>query len=557
VAHPSLPPTTSRRADVLGALGTILTWAAVVACTGMGGDFPLNDDWAYAWSARHLAETGQVRILDWAAPSLVSHVAWGGLLVRLFGPSFVVLRAGGALIGGIGLLLLYRLGRLAGLPPARSVLLALLVGLSPWYLALSLSYMTDVPWTVLVLGAAVAALSADRGRPAWLLAAGLLLSAAVLCRQVALVVLPAWILLVAADARADGAGWRMRATFRALLVAAPVAIAFGVFQVWYLRVHGPTAAYRATFDRVHELTVRHVAGHVLAVLAYAGLWCLPVVVACFSHGRRSRQLLAGRGRLLVAALLAGLAVNAALNALPDVGPAMPYLGNVLQPGGIGPRTLDEAPRSDLAWLWVAVTVVSLLAAVVWTGWLGRALRDTARQLRSRAAPDPRERVRLLLVSLSAIYLLYLLATSSLLFDRYLLPLMPLAAWLAVDALPRERGLGAAGWGALVVLAAYSVQAERSYLGWHGALDGAVRALEARGVDPGQIDAGFEENATRHFIPFFARTGRLVPDDDSFWVSGARYRIAFVPLPACRVLERVPYFSVGRDALYVHDCKGVP
>jgi hypothetical protein len=49
----------------------------------------------------------------------------------------------------------------------------------------------------------------------------------------------------------------------------------------------------------------------------------------------------------------------------------------------------------------------------------------------------------------------------------------------------------------------------------------------------------------------------VPDADSFWVSGARYRIAFVPLPACRVLERVPYFSVGRDALYVHDCKGVP
>jgi hypothetical protein len=556
VAHLSLPPVTRRRADLLGALGLVTIWSAVVACTGLGGDFPLNDDWAYAWSARHFAVTGQVRILDWAAPSLVSHVVWGGLLVRLFGPSFVVLRAGGALIGGIGLLLLYRLGRLAGLPPERSFLLALLVGLSPWYVALSLSYMTDVPWTALVLGAAVAALSADRGRPAWLLAAGVLLSAAVLSRQVALVVLPAWILLIATDARAEGGRWRIRATSRALLVVVPVAVAFGAFQLWYLRVHGPTVAYRATFDRIHELTARHVAGHALAVLAYAGLWCLPVVVALVSHGR-ARELLGGRGRLLVAALLAGLAVKAATGTLPDVGTAMPYLGNVVQPEGIGPRTLDEAPGSELSWPWAAVTALSLLAGVVWTGWLGRALHDTTRQLRSGTASDPRGRVRLLLLSASAIYLADLLATCPLLFDRYLLLLMPLAAWLAVDALPRGRGLGAAGWGVLVVLAACSVQAERSYLGWHGALHGAVRALEARGVDPGEIDAGFEENAARHFIPFFARTGRLLPDDDSFWVTGARYRITFVPLPACRVLERVPYFSVGRDALYVHDCKGVP
>ena len=32
-------------------------WLLVAA---QGGDFPLNDDWSYAWSARHLLETGEL-----------------------------------------------------------------------------------------------------------------------------------------------------------------------------------------------------------------------------------------------------------------------------------------------------------------------------------------------------------------------------------------------------------------------------------------------------------------------------------------------------------------
>ena len=44
---------------------------------------PVFKDWAYAWSARHLATTGEVRILDWAAPSMVTHLAWGAALVKL------------------------------------------------------------------------------------------------------------------------------------------------------------------------------------------------------------------------------------------------------------------------------------------------------------------------------------------------------------------------------------------------------------------------------------------------------------------------------------------
>jgi len=49
----------------------IAAFLALVLYVSPLGDFPLNDDWAYARSVEHLLETGQVKILGWAAPSLI------------------------------------------------------------------------------------------------------------------------------------------------------------------------------------------------------------------------------------------------------------------------------------------------------------------------------------------------------------------------------------------------------------------------------------------------------------------------------------------------------
>ena len=49
------------------------------------GDFPINDDWAYARSVLLLVEGGEFRLLDWGAMTLISQVAWGAIWVKLFG----------------------------------------------------------------------------------------------------------------------------------------------------------------------------------------------------------------------------------------------------------------------------------------------------------------------------------------------------------------------------------------------------------------------------------------------------------------------------------------
>ena len=46
---------------------------------------PLEDDWAYALSVRHLLDTGKYQLHDWAALYMVFQVYWGALFEAHFG----------------------------------------------------------------------------------------------------------------------------------------------------------------------------------------------------------------------------------------------------------------------------------------------------------------------------------------------------------------------------------------------------------------------------------------------------------------------------------------
>src|SRR3989344_1246367 len=57
-----------------------------------------RDDFAYAQSVRQFVEFGEVKITEWAAPTLVLQVLWGGLFSKISGfslgalhPSVIVL----------------------------------------------------------------------------------------------------------------------------------------------------------------------------------------------------------------------------------------------------------------------------------------------------------------------------------------------------------------------------------------------------------------------------------------------------------------------------------
>ena len=51
-----------------------------------------DDGWAYALSVRHLVETGEYKLHDWASVNMPVQIYWVGLLAKLFGYSFTILR---------------------------------------------------------------------------------------------------------------------------------------------------------------------------------------------------------------------------------------------------------------------------------------------------------------------------------------------------------------------------------------------------------------------------------------------------------------------------------
>ncbi|HEY4220880.1 MAG TPA: glycosyltransferase family 39 protein, partial [Myxococcota bacterium] len=197
----------ARARDAL-ALGVIVVVTVLLALlVGVQGEFPLNDDWAYAWSAQHFADTGEMRILDWAAPSLIAHLAWGALVVKLAGPSYVALRVGTLAFAATASCLLYVLARKSALSSAPALAMALALSTSPWWAAVSFTYLTDVPWLAAMLGAfvcaACASVTMSARSLAWWAAASVLVGLAALSRQFAVIALPAFVLLALRDARAQ------------------------------------------------------------------------------------------------------------------------------------------------------------------------------------------------------------------------------------------------------------------------------------------------------------------------------------------------------------------
>jgi hypothetical protein len=56
------------------------------------GEFPVNDDWAYAHSVQWLLDEHRVRLSDWIAMNLLPQTLMGGAVAELFGFSFYTLR---------------------------------------------------------------------------------------------------------------------------------------------------------------------------------------------------------------------------------------------------------------------------------------------------------------------------------------------------------------------------------------------------------------------------------------------------------------------------------
>jgi hypothetical protein len=79
----------------------------------------------------------------------------------------------------------------------------------------------------------------------------------------------------------------------------------------------------------------------------------------------------------------------------------------------------------------------------------------------------------------------------LLYDRYILPLLPILIVLALRAIPPPKLVIA--WAGVLIFAATAMLGTRDHLAYNRALWQIVRDLHEQGVDPSRIDAGYVIN----------------------------------------------------------------
>ncbi|MCC6764433.1 MAG: glycosyltransferase family 39 protein [Deltaproteobacteria bacterium] len=517
------------RGEAVAIAAIVAGAAGVAALVGVRGDFPLSDDWSYAWSARALCEEGALRFMPWTGTSLVLQTWYGAALCHAFGFSFEVLRASTLALATLGAIGFWSLLGWAGVRGTPRALAAALFALDPLYVNLAFTFMTDVPFTVAAVWAGYCYVRgfATRRR-AWLVAGSCAAAAALLIRQHGIFVAAAASLSALVE---PDRPWRARVADACAAGAIALAASLG-FHVWLFAIHG---APLAVSTKLGEASRMHPAGVVNA--AFRGLETLALLAAPLALALR-RDLAARHRRLVIAAtsLLAILAVLLFLR----TGAAMFYLTNVMYDLGLGASSLRDTQFLALRHpvelgpaLGVALTLVATLAAGILTvGWA-----DGVRRRREPAA--------FFLAAASALLFLGSLLHARYYFDRYLLAVLPFA--LAALAVAGRAELGKAGLALAALLAWYAIAGTHDYLAWNRARWAGLAELAAAGVAPTEIDGGMEFNgwtlaATLDRWPTDAEARRGQPPTRKswWWVVDDRFVVSFRPLPGYVVRQSRPY-----------------
>ena len=468
-----------RSADLIACAVISVIYVVISAFVGVQGEFPLNDDWAYAETTRGLMETGQLERSSWTWVPMITHAVVGSAFSSLFGFSFESLRLSSVFMGWLGVLGAYALCRQVGVRVPAACLGAAVVGLNPMHVNLSHSFMMDVPFATITTWSLVCLCRGLKQRSwAWICLGVVLAEGAVLNRQPGLAIpLALVIVLVAIGPRSS----------RHLLAAAMIA---GVTVVAHFLlpdlIYGPRDSGRMLgFSYLVDQALPspaftwNVVTNSLAQISYLGLFLAPVVLGVAMSRAASIWV------LTASAVLAGLSVAAIL----ALGLEVPLGLNLIYDFGLGPVTLLGAEQMPSVGdgVWWTLTVLGTLASFVAIGAILTAVWNRRRELGKWSHG-------ILLGLVPVIYLPPLLVRSPC-FDRYLLPLLPplAALLLMLDRSSRRmwfsgRNLGVA---MLVVMGVYGVLGTRDYLEHHRARWTLLDELIEGGTDPEDIHGGFE------------------------------------------------------------------
>jgi hypothetical protein len=531
-----------RDALAIGLIG--LHWVVMSLAVNPIGDFPLNDDWLYGGTVKALLAgdgfhvPGAVRGPTIA--NFLSQAVWGAAFCLPFGFSFTALRVSTLVLGFIGLAFFFALVRENGGNRRIAAAATLTIAVNPFWFGLAESFMTDVPFVALMIVSIYFLARSLRIDSTSSLIAGIIVSfAAILLKQVGFAPL-----LGFAVANAVKHRFRVRPSLAGVLPLVLGCVLHFGFRDWVLST-GRGSFIAAQIIPLEPGSLISWSGHVaLWALPYVGLSLVPIVAMTGVLPRAIR----GTRAAAIAWVCVGAFIVAGTSLLWSKGDLIPSLSNIFNDFGMGPLTqrdtyllhLNLPPVTDwTAGFWIGVTAYGLLGIVaLFTVGVAGLFPRAAALWRGRTDGNDWLWVMAAVTGIGYWTAIVLLATQTgEFFDRYVLPVVPIALILMVvgarESPVRRGGLTGA---ILIVMGGLSVAAAHDYLAWNRTRWTAVRELTGRlGVAPADIDGGYEVNGSLMYRPGFFSP----PGTSWWWVGQDDYVLASGPLQGYREIMRYP------------------
>lgn len=453
------------------------------------------DDWSYIWTARVLAATGHLVYNGFATAMLGWQVYLAALFINFLGFSFTVVRSSGLVISLLCAALMQRVFVRSGMTEWTGTIATLTLVLSPLFLPLAFSFMTDVPGLFIVVLCIYCCLRAlqsasDRSALAWLAAAALSNVAGGTVRQIA------WL---GALIMVPSATWCMRHRRHVLPVGALLWIISGLSIELCMRwFHSqPYAIGEKLVFEVHTVSALYAMSGVIAALLLA----MPIMVAflvSWPDGKRSAGAVAATAGAVIGSLLFWLTTKPQFSALRD----LPFDGNyVTSKGVVTHDILGVQPEIIPTAIRFLLTVLTFSACACLIALL---IRERGKWFRRNTAapstlsPYPylsNATLITLLGPFAAVYLL-LIVTRVSVWDRYFLPFLFVFILFLVRIysetisarLPRTCVVVG------LVYAAYGIASTHDLFVFERARVVAADKVTNAGIPRTELNAGFEYDA---------------------------------------------------------------
>ena len=473
---------------------------AVLLCELISHPFAemgISDDGPYIVMVHTLATTGHIVYTGWAAPMLVWQLILAAVFVKLFGFSYSVVRMSTILIAMVMAFVLQRILVRADISERNATLGTLALVLSPLYLVLSATFLTDITGLfaiVICLYGCMRALqsAADRSAIAWLVFAVGTDAIFGTSRQIAwlgiLIMLPSTL-------------WLLRSRRRVFIAGAIATLAGVLFIVVCLQwlKHQPYSIPEHLLPETFP--VAHTLGEFVHTFLDVPFLLLPIFALFLPQIRKSRP----RIQLMVAvtSLIYLLLAIHLRHSHPDflLEPTAGARGGWVGIHGIheGTDLLGEPPLFLHTGLQILITIVSIGGLL---GLLASFLRPnlflpaTSPSVGTSHPVISWKQLAILFAPYTAVYTLLLLPrATNLLFDRYMLgPLVVLVICLVryyQDTInPR---IPVAGVILVAIMAVFGVVLTHNTFAFYRARVALAAEMHSAGIPDTSVDNGWEHN----------------------------------------------------------------